>query len=96
MFEMAIQMEQIFLFQIKVKKNPYMAIFSFLYEIKNLPCESPFQILLTNLYSNSKDFFMHKLPKVRSDIVIFIIQATKTQQNERYYYYSPENIGGGK
>ena len=41
-----------------------MEITDFLFEIKkSFLCESPFQILLTNLNSNLKGFFMPKVPK---------------------------------
>ena len=47
---------------------PYKEIFRLLFEIKNLfYVESPFQILLTNLYSNLKDFSMLKFPKCEAN-----------------------------
>ena len=51
-----------------------MEITFFLFEIKkSLIYESPFQILLTNLNSNLKGFFMPKVPKCYFHRITFSI-----------------------
>ena len=62
---MAIPVKKNFFISNKKGQNYYIRKFlDFLFEIKNKNiCESPFQILLTNLDSKLKGFFMPKEPK---------------------------------